>query len=75
MELVTLKNGPSIPAPVLELALALEARGVTLHQQEPGVLRVSGPDGKPALSDQETSQIRQFKFYLLELVSYCAGRN
>jgi len=70
MDFIALREGPVLPIEAIELAIDLESRGVRL-QRSAEKLMVVCDDGRPVLSDDERSTIRQFKGHLLELVSYC----
>jgi hypothetical protein len=64
---VELRDGPILPAAVVELALALEARGLTLRAQD-GVLTVTPRD---RITEDDRALIRRWKLHLLALVAYC----
>lgn len=69
--LVALAGGLTVPAEAYNLALDLDRRGMTFKVEEDR-LRVSGPDGKPDLSEAETAAIRKWKHHLIALVEYRA---
>ena len=69
--LVSLLGGLTVPAEAYNLALELEKRGLALRV-EGDRLRVSGPDGKPDLSEADTTAIRRWKPHLIALAEYRA---
>lgn len=69
--LVSIAGGLTVPAEAYNLALDLERRGLTLRVEEDR-LRVSGPDGKPDLSEAETTAIKRWKPHLIALTEYIA---
>jgi hypothetical protein len=68
VSLTTLRNGPTLPTEVIEIALDLEARGLRLETDGP-VLRVVGPVA--LLTAAERSGIRRYKPQFIALVDYC----
>jgi hypothetical protein len=73
MEFLTLRNGPTVPSPVVHLAIDLELRGFTLRTHPDGRLLVTpnpGLEPKPTLTDEERQKIVAWKAHLLALVAY-----
>ena len=74
MEYLTLLNGPTLPAPEIDLALRLEAQGLELIAEptsEGPHLRLHNPrGGPPAVSPADVEEIRTWKAHLLALVAY-----
>ena len=69
MMLIALRNGPTVPVPVLELGWSLESRGLTL-KVEGDKLRVSGPGGvKPTLTPEDVEAIRKYKVHLMAVLA------
>lgn len=71
MTFLTLRNGPTLPAAVICLALELEARGYgfSISGEQ---LRLLPPKDKPeeALTPFDRERIRVMKSHLLALVAY-----
>ncbi len=67
-EYVTLRHGPTLPLAVVELGLALEARGLTLDVEADDVLVVR-PAGQ--LTDPERAAVARWRRHLVALVRYC----
>ncbi len=65
---VTLRHGPTLPLAVVDLALALEARGLTLTVEGDDVLVVR-PAGQ--LTDAERAAVARWRRHLVALVRYC----
>ncbi len=68
-ELITLKNGPTLPQEAIALAIDLEGRGFSMRDDR-GTLRLSGADPK-LLSAEDREQIKKWKLHLLAVVAYC----
>jgi hypothetical protein len=66
-DFVTLKSGLTLPVAALQLAWALEDRG--LHFSADGDILSVGPGDR--LTDADRAQIRRWKTHLLALVGYC----
>ena len=66
-EFVTLRNGPTLPLPVLQLAWGLEDRGFTLSLTPGGTLTVAPTN---ALSDADRIAIRRWRQHLTALTDY-----
>ena len=67
-EFVSLKNGPTLPLPVLQLAWSLETRGFALTATADGVLTVTPVD---ALTGQDRAAITRWRSHLVALTEYC----
>jgi len=70
-EFITLKGGLTVPASALRLAWDLEERGLHLHTDDDGCLRV-GPSSR--LTDEDRRAITTEKPHLLDLVRYVGQR-
>ncbi len=75
-QVIDLKNGPTLPIAVFELALALETRGFTF-QAVGDQLRVIPPRDtngteRDTLSEIDREAIKKWKLHLLAVVDYDA---
>jgi hypothetical protein len=67
----TLRNGPTLPTALVELALDLEARGLRLERNGMNLRLVPSGSQPLTLSEAETATLRRGKGDLLALVDYC----
>jgi hypothetical protein len=70
-EVVTLRNGDTLPVAVLRLAWSLEDRGIVMRE-DGDKLKLSRKDGQgtPLLSSEERAAVTRWKTHLLAIVSY-----
>jgi hypothetical protein len=66
---IPLKNGPTLPAEVIELGIDLELRGIHLRTDDDHQL-VMPTD--PRLTDADRSALLRWRHHLGALVEYCA---
>lgn len=73
MDLLTLREGPTVPVDAVHLAIDLELKGFTLRAHTDGRLLITPKadlEPKPTLTDAERQGITQWKAHLLALVAY-----
>ena len=66
-QFVTLRDGPTVPLPALQLAWSLESRGFAVEWTAPGDVRVSPADG---LSAKDRFLIDHWRAHLAALTEY-----
>ena len=67
MQFVTLRDGPTLPLPVLQLAWNLEDRGVTLSLTPGGILSLAPTS---VLTDADRVAIHRWRQHLTALTDY-----
>ncbi len=76
MDLITLKNGPTIPADAILLYLDLERRGYQFAAEGDTLKLIAERDSsgtaRDTLSENDRSAIKKWKHHLLAVVSYDA---